>query len=1337
MKKVYALTIMMLLLAFISATNGFTQVGLTATGGIPTGSYATLKAAFDAINNGTHTGIIAITITGTTTETASAALNASGGSASYTAVSIQPSGVAVISGAISGHLIDLNGADNVTIDGLNAGGNSLTISNTGTSSASTIRFFADATNNVVTNCSLQGSTIIFGVVYFGGGTVTGNDNNTISNCNIGPAGANLPLNGIYSFGTSTAIDNSGNTITNNNIFDYFNASLATSGMNINSNNSAWTITSNRLYQTANRTYSSAGTHNGINITTGSGYTITGNIIGYANSGGTGTTNMIGLTSGSLGGTFPSSYTVGGAANATKYVGINCAFTTGGAMSSIQNNTIAGFALYTASSTSSTFGVFCGIGVSSGNVNIGTAAGNMIGTATSSIYTATTISAGAIAGIYVTSSNTVTIQNNILQNLDAMGATATTAGSINGINTEGAGGTVVVSGNTIGNTTNPNLRMGNLTTGTNLSNVGTTFGTASGTSLFQGIRNAQTGTVTIGTVNSPNIIRNVNLNSTGSLALYRGIYAAAGTTSVSYNTISSMTSPSGGTSYSGGGLAGIGILVVGCTNPVISYNTISGLSLTNAGTSGYTLAGIVYNTPVTSVTVSKNRIWGLSNASASVSVTAPGTATGIFIRDGGSANTTIDNNMISLGNGQSSNTAFIGIWSQYLTSAATTLKIYYNSVNIEGTVTAGAQPSMCLQRGDFSTTASTLFTIDARDNIFINTRTGGTGKHYTLANNYGAAISSSTGWGANASNYNVLNGNAATIGYWSGDQPFAAWQTASACDGNSLTAITVNFLSAPTADLHLNMGSSPTKLESGSVVIPAVTSDIDGDSRPGPVPSYRGGGTAPDFGADEFDGVPFNIPALFLSGIKTDVSCNGMANGSISTMVTGGTSPYTYLWSNGATTSNLGGLAAGSYTVTVSDVTLANVVGSWTVSEPAALSLSGSAINVSCAFNCDGAINISAAGGTTPYTYAWSDLETTQNISALCPGGYTVTVTDAHQCVITGNWTVGEPGEVSWQASVTNETCSGGNTGAITTLFTIGGTPPYTYYWNNGATTPDISGLTAGTYHITVTDAHGCDARSQRTVSQPDAIGLAATVGAATCPTAGNGTIDLTVTGGTPVYTYAWSNSATTEDLGSLAPATYTITVTDANGCQVTGNWSVGVTDPVCDNLSVTGTISMTVCYNAHNTITVAGGTSTFVVSAPGGNATFIAGQNILFEPGTHVEYGAYMNGYISQNFCTNPSAPVTAAATGKDEPQLNLSRESFTLYPNPTSGNFTLVQKGEKANGSVKEEVYSMTGEKVMTEQMIGEKSHEFHFSNIPVGLYFVKVVAGDYVETIKLVKTR
>lgn len=856
-------TLAILLLVGCIATS-FGQVNVTSTGGTVSASYATLKAAFDAVNNGTHTGSIGMTLTANTTETASAVLFASGtGSSLFTDLSIQPSGAIVVSGAIAGHLIDLNGADNVNINGLNASGNSLTFINTSTISSSVIRFFGDATNNTVTNCTLQGSSTIFGVVYFGGGTATGNDNNTVSNCDIGPAGSNNPLYGIYSMGTSAAIDNSNNSVVNNNIFDYFNASSSTSGMNINSGNSGWTITGNKLFQTANRTYTSASTHYGINITSGSGYTISDNTIGFANAGGTGTTNMMGLTSGSLGGTFPSAYTVGGAANATKYIAINCAFTSGGAVSSIQNNTIAGFALYTSSSTSSTYGIFCGIGVSGGNVNIGTISGNKIGTSDASIYTACTSSGGAIAGIYVTSSNTVNIQNNVLQNLDAMGTSATTSGSINGINTEGAGGTFLVSGNTIGSTNNPSLRLGNLLSGTNLSNVGTTFSTASGTSLFQGIRNAQTGSVTIGTLTAPNIIRNVYLNSTGTLALFRGIYVSAGTATVTYNSISNITAPSGGTSYSSGGLAGIGILCGGSTNPNISNNTISGLNLTNTGTSGYTLAGIVLTSAVSSATISKNNISGLSNASTSTSATAPGTATGIFIREGGGAITTIDNNMISLGNGQTTNTTFMGIWAQYNTSTATALKIYYNTINIEGTVTAGAQPSMCLNRGDLSTTANAVFTIDAKNNIFNNTRSGGTGKQYAIANSYGATTSSTTGWGAGASNYNVLNSNASTIGYWSGDKTFSGWQASGSCDANSLSGVAISFVNTSSGDLHMNMGTNGTLIESAGTTIAGFTTDFDNDTRPGPASSVNGGATAPDPGADEFDGAPFLYKTFYV------------------------------------------------------------------------------------------------------------------------------------------------------------------------------------------------------------------------------------------------------------------------------------------------------------------------------------------------------------------------------------------------------------------------------------------------------------------------------------------
>ena len=165
------------------------------------GTYPTLQTAFAAINAGTHTGAITIDIINNTTETGTAVLNASGGTASYTSILIQPSGggARTITGALALPLVDLNGADNVMIDGLNNSGNSLVISNTSTSATSgtsTIRFIGGATGNTVTNCSLQGSMTMAlgtngGIVYFATDAVTtsGNDNNTISNNNLGPAGA--------------------------------------------------------------------------------------------------------------------------------------------------------------------------------------------------------------------------------------------------------------------------------------------------------------------------------------------------------------------------------------------------------------------------------------------------------------------------------------------------------------------------------------------------------------------------------------------------------------------------------------------------------------------------------------------------------------------------------------------------------------------------------------------------------------------------------------------------------------------------------------------------------------------------------------------------------------------------------------------------------------------------------------------------------------------------------------------------------------------------------------------------------------------------------------------
>ena len=361
------------------------------------GSYATLKAAFDKINDGTHTGAITVDIIGNTTEAASAVLNASGsGSASYTSVTITPTGARTVSGSVAGHLIDLNGADNVTINGLNAGGNSLVIENTNTgTSATTIRFIADASNNTVQNASIKGAgtSTTLGTIFFSTGTTTGNDNNIIQGCTIDNSGANFPLNGIYSAGTSSTIDNSSNTISNNNISNYFSAASATNGIllaSTGSGNSGWTISANKFYQAATRTYTTGNTHKAISIGTGNGYMISNNIIGYATAAGTGTYTMAGTV-------------------ATKFIGIELTVGTTTA-TTVQGNTITAISYSGSGSGTTTSSPFRAIYIT----GLVVADGNMIGSqsATGAItFNSTTTSSTDIYGIYNNGSSAFTLSNN--------------------------------------------------------------------------------------------------------------------------------------------------------------------------------------------------------------------------------------------------------------------------------------------------------------------------------------------------------------------------------------------------------------------------------------------------------------------------------------------------------------------------------------------------------------------------------------------------------------------------------------------------------------------------------------------------------------------------------------------------------------------------------------------------------------------------------------------------------------------------------------------------------------------------------------------------------------
>ena len=194
--------------------------------------------------------------------------------------------------------------------------------------------------------------------------------------------------------------------------------------------------------------------------------------------------------------------------------------------------------------------------------------------------------------------------------------------------------------------------------------------------------------------------------------------------------------------------------------------------------------------------------------------------------------------------------------------------------------------------------------------------------------------------------------------------------------------------------------------------------------------------------------------------------------------------------------------------------------------------------------------IKAASGGAPYTYNWGGGITTEDRTGLAAGTYSVTVTNTDGCTSSITETITTPSVLAVSASTTQVNCNGGSTGAIDITVT-GGTLPYTYNWGGGVTTEDRTGLAIGNYSVTVTDANGCNGILPITITQPTALNLSTVITQVTCVGGSDGAIDLTVTGGTSPYTYNWGGGVTTQDRTGLAAGTYSVIVTDANGCTAT------------------------------------------------------------------------------------------------------------------------------------------------------------------------------------------
>ncbi len=287
---------------------------------------------------------------------------------------------------------------------------------------------------------------------------------------------------------------------------------------------------------------------------------------------------------------------------------------------------------------------------------------------------------------------------------------------------------------------------------------------------------------------------------------------------------------------------------------------------------------------------------------------------------------------------------------------------------------------------------------------------------------------------------------------------------------------------------------------------------------------------------------------------TAANC-GALDGSINVLAIGGAGPYDYLWSNGAQTNTISNIGGGDYTVTVTDRNDCTMEATYTVGGGAALTLQTRIENVNCFGISDGALFVEEVmGGVGPYTYAWSNGVDGANNPGLEAGVYTVTVTDTNSgCATEASYTVAEPAVLQMQTSIQNVSCFGGSDGSIAIVGMLGGVPPYTFMWNNGIATPSSDGLQAGVYTISITDGNACSMVQAIEISQPDELIATANVQE---DTGNGGRIDLAVTGGTSPYTYAWSNGATTQNIAGLSTGSYSVEVTDANGCKYNDSFEI-------------------------------------------------------------------------------------------------------------------------------------------------------------------------------------
>ncbi len=334
------------------------------------------------------------------------------------------------------------------------------------------------------------------------------------------------------------------------------------------------------------------------------------------------------------------------------------------------------------------------------------------------------------------------------------------------------------------------------------------------------------------------------------------------------------------------------------------------------------------------------------------------------------------------------------------------------------------------------------------------------------------------------------------------------------------------------------------------------------------------------------------PEVSLS--PTHLICNNRLNGEVFANVTSGTPPYGFLWSNNMTTNPITGLAAGTYTVTVTDDANTTATASITLNQPNAITVTiSNQENANC-LACDGVALVNAFGGTGSLSYEWSNGNSNANPTNLCSGLNTVTVTDANNCSKIESVMINAISTLQINNILTMDVlCQGENNGSATVAVS-GGDGNYSYSWSSGGTSMTENNLAANNYSLTVSDSNGCLETSTFIIDEPTVLSGNIITTNETANGATDGTATVSVQGGNGTYMYNWNNSETTATINNLVPGIYTVTITDLNNCSLTLSGSVAGFN--CDfSASITETISLDCQGDSDGElqVNVSGGTSPF------------------------------------------------------------------------------------------------------------------------------------------------